>query len=786
MRFKKHLSVVALLTLSIVLFMSFDDSPTGDKDEQREYEQNSPLAGKIWVQQLREPTEAGNMKFSTEYGPGIIRNASIDIYVSDGKQEKITLFDDGKNGGDEKAGDNKFSGIFRQDPDRLMEEIKRKEQQIDEKGFVLQFEGHLGKSISSKELIRFDFERFQAFEEVELQQGIIAASDCSTDILKQNSLFITDLAVVEDPVRTYNIFTGAGNPFGAWTFGTFMKNMAYESVSGINVRTFIRSWLTHWTTNAFIDGQRILNSHTGTTIPTTTRLRENEMVDNVVRPWLRNAQNNQSLSVTLANWQSLWNATQQDSILKYAPFKLTAIVNRIDLRGNSGYVSSLTNAGETRFIFSVIKTAPGSGGVPIASGTNAAKDGFNVIFEYANPHNCEGLHAYAQQWLNLSDESTTPLGSADYNDSLEVITKQVTDSGAGGLSRANQNCISQIRTNEIALANNSIFNFGEGGGINNIVPTGRWQLLQFELDATTHLLKRAPLALTPRIHANGGDEQLTNEAERNYSDVNTANDFNYLDNLSTWVNSHQNSFKRGRISYPSVYPSTTRKVLGMTAEVISNAANGRDHFWDGFNGAFGYDPLAVGLTAFPSSTAFIDTNKARHQASLNTCQGCHSAEAQTVFAHVRYLGQGVSAKYWPSFPGEQPDNTNLGGFRVEHVSPFLTGRKLRNSGGNRFNSFGDGPFASTFTDENPDMSPNPDPDDEAFDGLFYVNDAKGLVDGSNSDIWGFNDLERRKIDLCHFLNSSCGGIFAEVDHIRSTAFRLADVVQFSPFPKGSH
>jgi len=110
-------------------------------------------------------------------------------------------------------------------------------------------------------------------------------------------------------------------------------------------------------TNRIINGQNLINSHTGISgIPAATNLRENEMLNQIIIPWLRNANNNQSLSVTLGNWVSLWNGTPQNMILKFAPFKLTAIVNRLDLRGNHGYSQSITNGGETRFIFSAVNS----------------------------------------------------------------------------------------------------------------------------------------------------------------------------------------------------------------------------------------------------------------------------------------------------------------------------------------------------------------------------------------------------------------------------------------------
>ncbi len=59
----------------------------------------------------------------------------------------------------------------------------------------------------------------------------------------------------------------------------------------------------------------------------------------VIKPWLiKSNPGVPPISITLANWETF------TLDLKFAPFKLLAIVNRLDLRGNSGY--GFSNAGE--------------------------------------------------------------------------------------------------------------------------------------------------------------------------------------------------------------------------------------------------------------------------------------------------------------------------------------------------------------------------------------------------------------------------------------------------------
>jgi len=72
--------------------------------------------------------------------------------------------------------------------------------------------------------------------------------------------------------------------------------------------------------------------------------------------------------ITKENWKDIWDEITLDefgyedynmlkSLLKNAPFKLSAIVNRLDLRQNKLY--NLSNSGEIRFIFTLIETISG-------------------------------------------------------------------------------------------------------------------------------------------------------------------------------------------------------------------------------------------------------------------------------------------------------------------------------------------------------------------------------------------------------------------------------------------
>ena len=80
------------------------------------------------------------------------------------------------------------------------------------------------------------------------------------------------------------------------------------------------------------------------------------------------------------------------------------------------------------------------------------------------------------------------------------------------------------------------------------------------------------------------------------------------------------------------------------------------------------------------------------------------------------------------------------------VSAFLTGRNYSGPSG-----------SATFQDDFVD--PTDDAMDATMDGLYYVydptNDGSNTYPGPQPPHWGYNDLERRKKDLCMLVNSQC-------------------------------
>ncbi|HLP20014.1 MAG TPA: hypothetical protein VK174_06930, partial [Chitinophagales bacterium] len=243
------------------------------------------------------------------------------------------------------------------------------------------------------------------------EHAFLAAISAPPANLAQNSLMITDVKVVEDPTRTWNYCTQKGTATGPWTFGTLMREMASANPASIatdaEVSKFVLAWLAKWDTDQTINGD-VVGART-------------KMKTDVTDVWLAKSEAAGSPKGQLD--------------MKFAPFRLLAIVNRVDLRGNVGYGS--TNAGEGRFVFCLINP-------------NCNAEQFTVIFEYGiNKKGCSAVKAWGQQWYNLA---SLALGSTAYNDALQKITDQFSKCGTN-TAKPNQSSLNQLRTNEIALAN---------------------------------------------------------------------------------------------------------------------------------------------------------------------------------------------------------------------------------------------------------------------------------------------------------------------------------------------
>jgi hypothetical protein len=249
------------------------------------------------------------------------------------------------------------------------------------------------------------------------------------------SLMIRHLGVVEDPTRTKA--SCGQSSMGVWSFGYLMEQMANTPVTGVTGPQFTRAWLERWTSDAVINGW---------TVQARTM-----MQTKIIDPWVA-ASGGPNAPLDLSK----------------APFRLLAIVNRMDLRDQVAYGG--TDAGELRFVFASLEP----------NCAQADPGTFAVALEYAVPAaGCLNMKALATQWKALGG---LPIGSPQYNAALEAITQQVVVSNAGG-GKANGSALNQIRVIENLLDDT-------GGGLD-------WEAREFRIDPLTHLLLQDTVAQTP-------------------------------------------------------------------------------------------------------------------------------------------------------------------------------------------------------------------------------------------------------------------------------------------------
>lgn len=249
--------------------------------------------------------------------------------------------------------------------------------------------------------------------------------------LNSRSLMINDTIVVKDPARTFDVCTGTGTPMGKWTFGHLMTEMANQSATAISPSDFARQWLAKWETTQTVN-----------TFPIPART---QITASIIKPW-----------------DSVSGNTGQLDLAK-APFRLLAIVNRVDLRQNLVYGGG--SAGEGRFVFEAVDRRNGQ--------CNPMQ--FTVIFEYGiHKNSCQAVRAWGKQWWDLKNIT---LSDPAYAPALEAITEQFVAAGTNPSQLPNKNSLSQLRTNEIALSS-------------------PWELREFALAGTGHLVpvttKREP------------------------------------------------------------------------------------------------------------------------------------------------------------------------------------------------------------------------------------------------------------------------------------------------------
>jgi hypothetical protein len=405
----------------------------------------------------------------------------------------------------------------------------------------------------------------------------------------QKCLLITDLSVVEDPTRTFDPCTGVGTPMAPWTFGRLMTDMANTPVSGIDPSDFARRWLRSWEVSQSINHDPVPARKPG------------------------------MASTILRAWQAVSGGPDKPLSMARAPFRLIAIVNRLDLRGNFTYGGAVGDdrchpactTGEGRFIFCFCDPTDPNGGGPYPGGggpggndddlVGAGRE-FLVIFEYCVPkRTCRELHAYGREWANLQ---CLPFGPV-YNAALERITNQFAAVNVAP-GHPNNSALNQLRTNE-----------------NLLDPL--WELREFKIfhtDSDRGHLRPVTVKQTPRE-----DSDATRLL------------YNYITTTMPAPPNHTVPLEWGVLPGGPQQPFLGGRAVMAPISVTSGSP-------------------AWATTGFPAP------NMVRHHFALNTCNGCHSTETNTRFTHVGcrapgqraplsgfLIGDGAGGPFVVSIPG---------------------------------------------------------------------------------------------------------------------------------------
>ncbi len=414
-----------------------------------------PAVRTATLELLENPTARGNALLEVRFDPKDTRVAKgVRIFPND---QPVDLRDDGLEG-DRKRNDGVFTAVVQEDLQGMVNDQLQRLHTLSNRPPRAVFQGREAIGLEDPKVLRERLQRLTLGEGI-LRPGraislfdFVPAVD-PLSIVAEKSLLMTHPSVVQDTNRTISPCPGdpngpgLGNPNGVWTFKHLMTEMANQPATGVDPRDFVERWLLLWNgpqavTSGFVAAPR---------------------------PAI--------MTKVLNNWPRVGGKLNLDR----SPFRLAAIINRIDLADNLVYGGG--SAGEGRFVFGVMD---------LSTPNPCDMMPFAIIFEYGiTARNCDGLRNWAQQWVALDGHA---LPSTNYNDALEAITEQFVVRNAAP-SKPNGSALNQLRSNENGL---------------NIL----WELREFRIAAGSNLLFEDTVKQTPDETLNGS------VAVRDYVNIN--------------------------------------------------------------------------------------------------------------------------------------------------------------------------------------------------------------------------------------------------------------------------
>ena len=335
-----------------------------------------PVVTELTAEKLAQPLAEGSARIQVRFADQGLP-AVLPLHLD--RMER-SLRDDGQ-GADPVAGDGRYAAIIPLNAGPLAALARKVRQQpalVDREGRFLgsRFEGREQRTIAS--VPPLDFAAWEKGLPVFLEP-FRTASDAN--LMWDRSLMIVHSGVVD---------SDEAKAMGAWSFGHLFAELARKH--NVSPMELARRWLAHW------EQDQVVN---GFTIPQRS-----------------------GIGGLIARWQQSGFDPAQ------APFRLLAIVHRIDLRHDI-LLGGPSSAGENRFVFCAVD----AGGNPMQ---------FTVIFEYGiQVANVEEVRQEGIKWANLQTwEPGTPI----YNDNLKILTEETVRVADGTHAR-----LDQLRTNEIEL-----------------------------------------------------------------------------------------------------------------------------------------------------------------------------------------------------------------------------------------------------------------------------------------------------------------------------------------------
>lgn len=261
------------------------------------------------------------------------------------------------------------------------------------------------------------------------EKGIDCGTQCKPcrQVNISKEMVIIDTAVVNHPEAK----------IGRLSFGHLIRNMTTSTVTKEDlILSFLQSWQQEQTINGFA-------------------VKPRDVVNNlIIKPWMK------------ADGQSNIPIEEWEIDLDNAPFKLLAVVNRMDLLRVKE--NKVTNSGEGRFVYCVV--SPDKRLLP-----------FTIIFEYQLPiQDTTHIFPWASKWHALGESE---IFDSSYVEQLIQVTEGFTEKNIM-LSKPNGSTLNQIRTNEVAMG----------------FP---WELREFNIDSTKGIFKEVTRKMTPDFSLNG-------------------------------------------------------------------------------------------------------------------------------------------------------------------------------------------------------------------------------------------------------------------------------------------